>query len=193
MIVVLRAGATDEERDAVVRELEGLGLGVRALGAGAKPLLHVISGPSPRARRVLGSRAVEALVSTSGPRLRRFGHRIYPYHFIRWSAAGVFIFGLAVLLAGQFPPGTGAALELERPPAAHPWPWYLRAPRAIVHVFGPEQRSMGWGLLSMLLLGLFCLPLFDRTRTQGLRERWPFACAGLALLWTLLYFTWRGA
>jgi hypothetical protein len=189
MIIVLRADATDEQRDAVVSELEGLGLGVRAMRGGGKHLIHLVSGPTRRARRVLGSHAVEALVPTSGPRLRSVGHRIYPYHFIRWCAAGIVIFGLAVLLAGQLPPGTGREIQLDHPPDALAWPWYLHAPRALVLSFAPEQRWMGWGLLLLLLIVTFLLPVLDRTRGEGLRHRWPFVGAGLAALAVAVYLS----
>ena len=130
-------------------------------------------------------------MATSGPRLRRYGHRIYPYHFIRWSAAGILIFGLAVLLAGQFPPGTGAAIGLERPPVPHPWPWYLEAPRAWLHLFDARQRWVGWSLLLAFVLALFCLPLLDRTHGRGTARRWPFAGVALALVAVVLYLSLR--
>lgn len=187
MIVVLRRGTTDEQRDELVRELEGYGLGVHATVGDGKPMLHIVSGPTRRARRVLRAERVEALVPTSGPRLRRFGHRVYPYHFVRWSAAGIVIFGTMVLLAGQIPPGTGPRIRLEHPPEALTWPWYLRTPRALILAFPPESRRIAWGLVLVLLFAVLLLPWLDRTRGDGLRRRWPFVGAGLALLGAVLY------
>lgn len=193
MIVVLRRGATDAQRDEIVRELERYGLGVRALVGGGKPLLHVTSGPTRRAQRVLAADVVEALVPTSGPRLRRQGHRIYPYYFIRWCAAGVAIFGLMVFMAGYFPPGTGPEVQLQDPPATLGWPWYVRAPLAILRSFPPEQRWMAWSLILLLCVVTVLLPVLDRTRGADLRHRWPFAGAATALVGVVVYFALWGA
>jgi hypothetical protein len=193
MIVVLRRGTTDEQRDLVVRRLADLGLEVRALHAGGKPLLHVVAGPTRLARRVLRSEHVEALVPTSGPRIRRDGRRVYPYHFLNWCTAGVLIFGLMVLLAGQFPPGTLAAVDTQRPPETLAWPWYLRAPRAWLLLFSPERRWLGWAGLAALGLAALCLPRLDRTRGEGLARRWPFVAGSLALLLAAVVLTLRGA
>lgn len=193
MIVVLRRGATDAQRDEIVRELEGYGLGVRALVGGGKPLLHVTSGPTRRARRVLAADVVEALVPTSGPRVRRQGYRIYPYYFIHWCAAGIAIFGVMVFLAGYLPPGTGSEIRLDDPPATLSWPWYARAPLALLQAFPPEQRWMAWGLLFLLCVVTFLLPVLDRTSGAGLRHRWPFAGAAVALIAVVVYFSLWGA
>ena len=193
MIVVLTAGTTDEQRDEIVRELKELGLGVRAMRGGGQPLLHITSGPTRRARQVLRDDCVQALVPTSGPRLRRHGHRIYPYYLIRWSAAGIVIFGLMVLLAGQLPPGTGEEIQLQHPPATLDWPWYLNAPRALVQAFDAQQRWIGWSALLGLVLVTLALPLIDRTKGEGLQRRWPFVGASVVLVVIALYLTWTGA
>jgi len=182
MIVVLGPGTSDARRDEIVRELEGYGLGIRPLTGGGRTLLHVTSGPSRRARRVQRLDGVEALVPTSGPRLRRTGHRIYPYHFLHWCAAGIAILGLMVLWAGLFPPGPTSPIEPERPPADLAWPWYLRAPRAVLTAFPPGLGWIGAGVLAAGALALLSLPWWDRTSGEGLRARWPFVAAGVALL-----------
>lgn len=192
MIVVLRRGTTDEQRDTIVGELEQAGLEVKALRGGGKPLLHVLSGSTRRAKRVLKDDRVEALVPTSGPRIRRVGRRIYPYHFIIWCAAGVLIFGVMVLLAGLFPPGTEAVVDLEHPPETVAWPWYLRGTRAFVVLFSPERRWIGWAVAGVVALAAFLLPVLDRTEGEGLRNRWPVVGAGFAVLAVVFFLTLTG-
>ena len=193
MIIVLRRGTTIEQRDQVVDELERLGLGIRALSGENKHLLHVVSGSTRRTRRVLKNEFVEALLRTSGPRLRKYGPRIYPYHFIRWCAAGVVLFGLMALLAGQFPTGAGNPIEIERPPETLVWPWYLRAPRELLLLFSPESRWLGWTALLGLALVTLLLPVLDRTTGEGPSRRWPFIGAALAIVIAAIYVSAGGA
>jgi len=193
VIVVLRRGTTDEQRDEVARALAAQGLEVHALRGGGKPLLHVVAGPTRRAKRVLRADHVEALVPTSGPRIRRDGHRIYPYHFLNWCTAGILIFGLMVLLAGQFPPGTLAALDTQNPPETLAWPWYLQAPRAWLLLFSPDRRWLGWTGLVALLLAALLLPKLDRSDGSGPERRWPILAGALALVVAAALLTMKGA
>ncbi len=132
MILVLKPGIEKQEVDEVLRELELRGIEGRVLLCGPKPLVHLVSGPTRRARGLLKLEQVEALVPTSGPRVRRSGRRFYPYHFVHLSAACLLFAGVLVLLAGNFPPGLGDAIDQQHPPAELGYPWYVRAPLSFV-------------------------------------------------------------
>ena len=189
MIIVLERGTTPEEERTLLAAVEKLGLEVNVLRGLGKPLLHVVDGSTRAARKLLRMERVEALIPTSGPRIRREGRRFYPYHFIDWCAAGLVLLGAVVALAGFLPPGLGAEVDPRLPPAALETPWYLRAPAALLDLI---PGALGWLVLALLALAAFCVPLLDRSRAPAGRSltRTVIALAALAL-WTLL--TLRGA
>ena len=190
MILVMERGATEAQVGEVLAELERRGLRARRVDGGGKPLIHVLSGDTRKARRLLGHARVEALLPTSGPRVRREGRRFWPYHFIRWSALSIVLIGLLVLLAGQLPPGIGPGMDVQHQPAAIGQPWYVRAPLAFTALFPDGSTWLGWLCLLGLALVAFFLPVLDRSRTGSLRERWPIVAAGLLMvalwLWAAL-------
>jgi hypothetical protein len=169
MIVVLKAGASAEELAEVMTALERRGLKGQALTAGARTLVHIVSGPTRRARRLRRLEQVEALVPTSGPRVRAQGRRFYPYHFVNWSAVIVLLLGLLVLLAGRYPPGMGAAIDADHPPSALLEPWFVRAPLQFAAWF--PAAWIGWLLLALLVALIFCLPLLQRSRSDAAHEQ----------------------
>ncbi len=179
MILVLDKAAEKQGIAKVLEELHALGLEGRLLESGDKPLIHVTRGQTKRARKLLGMEAVQAIVPTSGPRIRRHGRRFYPYHFIGWSAAALVLSGVLVFLSGQWPPGLGETVDsLAAPQAAEAaLPWFLRAPVEIVERMG----ALGWSIVGLGLVVLFALPWIDRSRGTGLARRWPFLILGLAL------------
>lgn len=159
MIIVLKRGTEAEQIAEVVREAERRGLKVRSLVTADKPALHVISGNTRRARKLLKLERVQALVPTSGPRVRRSGRRFFPFHFLNWSSSALMLIATLVLLAGQFPPGLGPAPDTRAPAAALELPWYAAWP----------ARALGGmpGVIALLLvvavpLLLLALPTIDR-------------------------------
>jgi len=179
MIIVLERGTTEAEMSDVMRRLEDLGLRGRVLDNLRKPVIHIIDGPALRARKLLPLERVEAVLRTSGPRIRREGRGFYPYHFINWSTAGLIVTGLLVLMAGFVPPGVGGEIDPHAPPEHLAAPWYLRAPFAFVRVF--PQPWIGWLVLASLFAALFCLPLLDRSRGEGVRARMPVILIGIVV------------
>lgn len=186
MIVVLDQSATEDQVAEVFAELHRLGLEGRLLESGEKPVVHVTRGHTKRARKLLSLAAVQALVPTSGPRIRRHGRRFYPYHFLGWCAGALVLSGVLVLLSGQLPPGLGEPVSslVQDSGTDAPLPWFLRAPMAVLERLG----ALGWLALLALLLALFALPWIDRTRGEGLARRLPFLVVGLAAAagWLLL-------
>lgn len=178
MILVLDGAASEEQIADVLAELGQLGLRSALLTSADKPLVHVQGGPTRRARKLLRLEAVQALVPTSGPRVRRRGRRFYPYHFMGWCAVALGLSGLLVLLAGQLPPGVGTPVDplAAADGASGSAPWFLEAPLFAVERLG----TLGWAALAALAVLLFALPWIDRTRGEGLARRWPFALLGLA-------------
>jgi hypothetical protein len=164
MILVLRAGTSAAELAEVLALLERHGMRGQALQANERTLVHIVSGSTRRARRLRKLEQVEALVPTSGPRVRAQGRRFYPYHFVNWSAVVVLLLGLLVLLAGQYPPGIGAEIDAEHPPQEVTEPWFWRAPLAFVASFPAALAWLGWLLLLLLAALIFCLPLLHRSR-----------------------------
>ncbi|HVS12278.1 MAG TPA: hypothetical protein VMS76_20625, partial [Planctomycetota bacterium] len=138
MIVVLERGSSSAQVAAVVAELERRGLTVRAVNASERVLIHVVEGSTRSVRAVLKMEPVQGLIPTSGPRVRREGRRFYPYHFIGWSAGALLLLAVLVLLAGFFPPGLGAEVDVTAPPAGSTYPWYLRLPAQAL------ARLPGW-------------------------------------------------
>ncbi|MBI5432324.1 MAG: hypothetical protein HZA52_05805 [Planctomycetes bacterium] len=163
MIVVLRLGATPPEVEEVERELALRGLETRKVESGGRMLLHIIAGPTRRARPVVKLEQVEALVPTSGPRVRREGRRFYPYHFVNWSAFSVALLGVLVFLAGMFPTGIGQEIDPRSAPAELPTPWYLRAPLMFVALFPESLAWLGWSIFALGGVFLFALPFIDRS------------------------------
>ena len=190
MIVVLERGATETQVERAVAVLEGRGLVVRVVRAENRPLIHVVSGDTRKARRALALDGVEALVPTSGPRVRRTGRRFWPYHFIRWSAVALVLLSFLVLLAGQFPPGLGKPIEAHQPPADLSQPWYVRAPLAFVALFPPGLAWIASLILVALALVAYFLPWLDRSPSRALRDRLPAVVVGLLLvaLWLAASF-----
>ncbi len=171
MIIVLERGSKPEQIAEIVAALKKRGLEVSQVRAAGKPVLHVTSGDSRRARRVLSHDEVEGLVATSGPRIRREGRRFFPYHFIQWAAVGIVMLAVLTLLAGQFPPGVGAPVDVQHPPADLVQPWYLRAPLAFVALFPAEFVGVGWLLAFVLAALVLLVPRFDRGTHSGAPRR----------------------
>jgi len=191
MILVLERSTSDAHVDEIRQELEQRGLEVRVLRAGGKPVIHVVAGDTRRARKLLTHERVEALVPTSGPRVRRQGRRFWPYHFIRWSALSIVVIAALVLLAGQLPPGIGAAVDPTRPPDDLDQPWYLRFSLRLLELFPASMTWLGWLILVGLALSFFFLPLLVGQRAAGRRAQLPIALAVVVLvaLWLLAGFT----
>lgn len=191
MILVLKPGIDAQELAEVLAELEKRGIEGRVLKNGPKPLVHLVSGPTRSARKLLKLEQVEALVPTSGPRVRASGRRFYPYHFVQLAAVCLLLAGVLVLLAGNFPPGLGDAIDPQHPPQALGYPWYVRAPLSFVALFPQNSAWLGWLCLYALLLAALLLPSLDRTR-GGAAARWPKLVGALVLLgW--LFLTFGGA
>ncbi len=188
MIVVLRPGTSQEEIAEVLRQLERRGIEGRVLQGGEKPLVHLVSGSTRRARKLLKLEQVEAIVPTSGPRLRHEGRRFYPYYFIHLAALCLALLAVLVLLAGHHPPGLGDAIDTQHPPAALSYPWFVRAPMAFVALFPESAAWLGWLCLYAIAAAVFFLPLLDRSSAPA-RARWPLALGVLlALAWAWLTF-----
>lgn len=181
MIVVLEASCSDARVAEILAELERMGLEGRVLRGGDRPLVHVTGGDTRRARALRKLDEVEGLVPTSGPRVRRLGRRFYPYHFIRWSAAGVFLLGLLVFLAGQLPPGIGAPVDAQAPPEQVVFPWYVAPIERFVGLFPASLAWLGWTVFWGIAAAVLFLPLLDRTRGRSLAARWPVLALGLGL------------
>ncbi len=186
MILVLKPGIEQAELDEVLRELEKRGIEGRVLRGGSKPLVHLVAGPTRAARKLLKLEQVEALVPTSGPRVRHSGRRFYPYHFVHLSAGCLLLAGLLVLLAGNYPPGLGDAIDPQHPPQDLGYPWYVRAPLSFVALFPQGGAWLGWLCLYALGLSALLLPTLERSRA-----RWP-RWVGLLLLLGWLYMTFGG-
>lgn len=189
MILVLERGTRPDERQAVLAALEELGLEGTLLETLEKPLVHVTKGPTRKVRELLSMDRVEAIVPTSGPRIRREGRHFYPYHFIDCCSLALAALGVLVALAGFFPAGVGHAFDPRRPVPELELPWYLRAPAALVDLL---PGGFGWLLLVLAAGALLCLPYLDRSWPAPGQTRWPrWALLVLALvLWSLL--TQRG-
>lgn len=192
MILVLERGTTDDERDAVLADLEALGLSAQLLGGAEKPLVHITAGPTRLARKLIRRHErVEALVPTSGPRIRRQGRRLYPYHFLNWCAAALVLLGVLVLCAGYLPTGVGDDADVQAPLADVPTPWYLRAPARVL-ALAPEGAAWGgWLAIAAVAAVVLCLPLIDRR--AGAHGRTLSLGLGLAILAAYVGLTTWGA
>jgi len=187
VIVVLRRGSTEAEILEVERAMEGRGLSGRRLQLGEQPAVHVVSGPTRQARRLLRLEQVEGLVPTSGPRLRVEGRRFYPYHFVVQSAACIVLFGALVMLAGFLPSGMGGPIDPRTAPEAISDPWFARAPLAFVALFPPGSAWLAWLLLLAAGAGVLLLPVLDRGRGRG-RGAVIAAAILFAVAWAWLTF-----
>lgn len=164
MIIVMKRGTEAEQIAEVVREAQRRGLTVRSLVMADKPVLHVQSGNTRRARKLLKLERVQALVPTSGPRVRRSGRRFFPFHFLNWSSAALMLIATLVLLAGQLPPGLGPAPDTRAPAGALELPWYVAWPAKAL-----EGLPSGIALLLVIAaaLLLLALPTIDRRLTRS--------------------------
>ena len=177
MIVVMEPGAAPEQISAVISDLERRGLGVERIDGETCALLHVTSGRSRRARRVLGMEGVAALVPTSGPRYRRVGMPFYPHVLLRWCSVAIVVLGFLTLLAGHFPPGIGLPVDVQHPPATLEVPWYARPLFAWVDLFPPALAWLGWLSFGLVVLLFIAVPRLDRRREGegGGRALWIVA------------------
>jgi quinol-cytochrome oxidoreductase complex cytochrome b subunit len=188
MILVLKPGIEPAELEEVLQALRARGIEGRVLRGASKPLVHLVSGPTRSARALLRLEQVEALVPTSGPRVRQSGRRFYPYHFVHLSAACLLLTGLLVLLAGNLPPGLGDALDAQHPPAQLAYPWFVRAQLAWVELFPAGSAWLGWLCLYALGLCALLLPLIDRSPAEA-PARWPKLLGALVILaWLWMSF-----
>lgn len=183
MILVLDPAAGEREVRAVLARLEALGLAGRVVRLGERPFVHVTDGPTSRAKHLLAEGLVQAIVPTSGPRVRREGRRFHPYHSLRIGAGLTLLVGGLFVLAGAFPHGVGAVPLPGQPPAAlDAWPWYLRPFRAVTAMLPAEPAWLGPLVLVLLVLGVLALPLLDRSRGSGPAARAPVWLLGLVLV-----------
>jgi quinol-cytochrome oxidoreductase complex cytochrome b subunit len=187
MIIVLERGAPPEQIQAVVDALQRRGLELRRLDHEGRALLHVVSGAPARARKVRRMEGVEALVPTSGPRYRREGQHFYPHHVIRWSALAMVLLGLLTFLAGQWPPGIGAPIDVQAPPPHPVVPWYARAPLAFVALFPAHLTWLGWLVFACLVFAFVFAPKLDRGRARPL-----WVAAGVLALAAAVFAIVRG-
>lgn len=167
MIVVLKRGSDEAQIGAVMRELTRRGLSGHALVAADKPVIHIVRGNTRRARKLLKLERVQALVPTSGPRVRRHGRRFFPYHFLNWSSAALLLVATLVLLAGQFPPGIGAAAEASPASPSIALPWYLAWPARWLAGLPAWLAPL---LLVMIAAVLLALPTLARRLTRSAEE-----------------------
>ena len=184
MIVLLSGGAGREEVEGVLARMRDLGLSGAPLEAGSLRLIHVTRGRARRARWLLSEPPVQAIVPTSGPRVRRDGRRFYPFHALCASAVGLLLLGLLVLLAGFFPPGVSAPAPDDLAPAPG-WPWYLAPMRGLL-ALAPGPAFVGPSLLVALGAVFLALPALDRTRGEGLRARAPVLVVGVLVMLLVL-------
>ena len=180
MIVVLMRGTTVAQKQSILEELGRLGLRGRELDVLDKPLIHIVGGSARRARRLLRLERVEALVPTSGPRVRRVGRRLYPFHVINWCTAGLLLLGVLVVLAGYRPPGLGSTIDLVSPPSEIGVPWYMRGVQAFVALFPRSLAWLGWLAAATVAATVLLLPRLERTPL-----RWPayLLCVALVASW----------
>jgi hypothetical protein len=186
VIVLLSPGAGREEVEAVLERMRELDLAGTPLAVGSLRLIHVTRGRTRRARHLLADPLVQAIVPTSGPRVRRVGRRFYPFHALCASAAGLLLLGCLVLLAGFFPPGVTRALAPGEVPPAPEWPWFLAPMRGLLALAPASPAWLGPSLLVALGALFLALPLLDRTRGEGPRARAPVLAAGLLVMLLVL-------
>ncbi len=183
MILVLDPAGGEREVGAVLARLEALGLAGRVVRLGERPFVHVIDGPTERAKHLLSEGLVKALVPTSGPRVRREGRRFHPYHSLRIGAGLTLLVGALFVLAGAFPRGVGARPFPGQPPVElESWPWYLRPFRAVTSLLPGDPAWLGPLALVLLVLAVLALPWLDRSRGTGLAARAPVWLLGVVLL-----------
>lgn len=188
MIIVLERGIAEDGARKFLTDLEELGLAGAVLEVEDRHVIHVTAGPSRRARKLLNRSGVVAVVPTSGPRVRRFGRRLFPYYALWYSAVLVLILGVLVFLAGASPPGLGHAIDVRHTPPPSDFPWYVNAPLAIVALFSEGWRWLGHGLVLVLMAVVLFLPLLDGEPPPTLAKRKVrLLVGGLVLLtWCLL-------
>lgn len=178
-MIVFERGAKPDQVQAVEEELRAQGVETRCVRAAGKPVLHVLGGRMSRPGKILAHDAVEGIVATSGPRIRREGHRFYPYHALQWFAVGIVVVAVLVLLAGQLPPGIGRAIDLQTPPSQVIVPWYGRAATGFLALFPHSLSWLAWTVMVAVLALFVALPRLDRT---GERSRFVVIGAVVALL-----------
>lgn len=183
MILVLEPTAGEEQVRAVLSRLEALGLAGRVVRLGERPFVHVIDGPTPRAKHLVGEGLVQALVPTSGPRVRREGRRFHPYHTLRIGAGLTLLVGGLFVLAGAFPRGAGVRPLPGQPPVElDSWPWYLRPFWAVTAILPDDPTWVGPLALLLLVLAVLALPFLDRSRSASPAARSPVWVLGVLLV-----------
>lgn len=192
MILVLERGTPEEEQQAVLAELPALGLEGRLLTVADVPLIHLTSGPSRAARRLLRRGRVEALVATSGPRIRREGRRFYPYHFVNVASSLLLVIGALILVASFFPTGLGQPIDPRGSGPPLEVPWFLRAPVAVEAAFPAAHAWVGMLAVVAILVALVLLPLADRGRHARVGGRAVVLLGGALFLGLYAWLTWGG-
>ncbi len=192
MIIVLERGIDEGRARAILSDLEELGLSGAVLEAEDRRVIHVTAGPARLARKLLGRSGIEALVPTSGPRVRRFGRRLFPYYALWYSAFLVLAVGVLVFLAGALPPGLGDPVDLRHAPPPAEFPWYVRAPLAIVALFPSGWRWVGQGLVLALMAVILLLPWLDRTPPPAIAERKGRLALGILVLLAWCWLSVQG-
>ncbi len=189
-MIIFERGATTEQVHAVAEELRTQGVETRCVRAAGKPVLHVLGGRVSSPGSVLDHDAVEGIVATSGPRVRREGHRFYPYHALQWFALGIVVVAMLVLLAGQFPPGIGIAIDLQTPPSQVVVPWYGRAATGFLALFPQSLSWLAWTAMVAILALFVALPRLDRSPS---RPRFAVVGAVIALALAIGWLAVGGA
>ena len=190
MMIVFERGAKPEQVQAVEEELRAQGVETRRVRAAGKPVLHVLCGRVASPGKVFTHDAVEGIVATSGPRIRREGHRFYPYHALQWFAIWIVVVAVLVLLAGQLPPGIGIAIDLRTPPSEVVVPWYGRAATGFLALFPQSLSWLAWTVMVAVLALFVALPRLDR---KADRPRLVVVGAVAALLFAIGWLAVGGA
>lgn len=181
-MIVFERGAKPEQVQAVEDELRAQGVETRCVRAAGKPVLHVLGGRVAKPGKVLAHDAVEGIVATSGPRIRREGHRFYPYHALQWFAIWIVVVAVLVLFAGQLPPGIGVPIDLQTPPSQVVVPWYGRAATGFLALFPQSLSWLAWTVMVAVAALLVALPRLDRSAG---RPRLVVGGAVLALVFAI--------
>ncbi|RMH02959.1 MAG: hypothetical protein D6702_07390 [Planctomycetota bacterium] len=182
MIIVLKEGSGEAEVREVLDRLEEVGLRGRELEGRPRRVIHVLNGPTWKAKPLARLEAVSALVPTSGPRHRREGRRFFPYHFLAWAVLLLLVLSGLVLLSGFFPPGLGRPADVLGEAGSAQALWFFRGVAGFLSLLPEDSVAAGVLALFLIWLAFFFLPEIDRTTGPARLKRLPIVALGLFFL-----------
>jgi len=188
MIVLLQAGASRADEEALLDR-------IHAMGLTAVPL----DGPKGRGLELVGGELGQALALRGAPAVHEIltrrtaltgGEPLWPHFALRLAIVAILCVTGLCLLAAWSPPGLGDSARIDSPVEGVAVEWFMRPAAGLLGLMPGSVRPAA-GLAGLLALGLlFFWPWIDRAPLCPPGRRLALRLLGLAVVLALVALGW---